>query len=121
MTKNEAAIIMAYTGQVMLTGEDFGIFHKYVEHILKRPVYTHEFGSENVMDEIKEKSKYDFIDICTNTVDTHGEDPLVCALEETKQLKKNLAAKCGNEIVRVGDVNQSIRICSLLETAIGRN
>ena len=120
MTKREAAIIMAYTGQVMLTGEDFGIFHKYVEHILERPVYTHEFASESVMDEIKEKSKNDFIDICKNAVDTNGEDPLVCALEEIKQLNTDLAIRCGNDSVRSYDVNKTFLIRELIETAMGR-
>lgn len=120
MTKREAAIIMAYTGQVMLTGDDFGIFHKYVENILGRPVYTHEFAYERVMDEIKEKSKNDFIDICKNAVDTHGEDPLVCALEEIKQLNMNLAIRCGNDNVRSYDVNKTFLIRELIETAMGR-
>lgn len=120
MTKREAAIIMAYTGTAMLTGEDFDIFHKYVEHILGRPVFTHELGSESVWDEIKEKSKNDFLDICKNAVDTHGSDPLACAYDEARQLNMKLNIRCGNDGIRVGDVNQSFRICKLIETAMGR-
>lgn len=120
MTKNEAAVIMAYTGQVMLTGEDFKIFHKYIERILNRPVSTHELGSESVQDEISRNSFLDFLDICKNAVDTHGEDPLVCALEEARQLNMKLAVRCGNDNIRVGDVNQAFRICKLIETAMGR-
>lgn len=119
MTKNEAAIIMAYTGQVMLTGDDFDIFHRYIQKILKRPVFTHELGNESVWDEIKEKSKNDFLDICKNAVDTCGSDPLICALEEAKLLNTRLSIRCGNDGIRVGDVNQSFRIRKLIETAMG--
>lgn len=119
MTKNEAAVIMAYTGQVMLAGDDFDIFHLYIQKILKRPVFTYELGSESVWDEIKEKSKNDFLDICKNAVDTHGGDPLVCALEEAKQLNKDLAIGCGNREVRTYDVNKSFLIRELIETAMG--
>ena len=66
MTDREKAIIMAYTGTAMLTGEKFSIFHKYIEDILGRPVWTHELASHSVMEEIKEKSKSDFIELCKN-------------------------------------------------------
>ena len=66
MTKHECAIVMAHTGICMLAGDDFKIFHKYVEDIMGRPVFTHEMGIENVADEIKEKSKTDFIELCKN-------------------------------------------------------
>lgn len=62
MTKSECAIIMAHTGICMLTGEDFSIFHKYVENLMGRPVFTHELGY--IASEIKEKSKADFIKLC---------------------------------------------------------
>lgn len=64
MTKQEAAIIMAFTGNTMLTGDDFSIFHKYIENKLKRPVWTHELGSDVVWEQIKEASKEDFINLC---------------------------------------------------------
>lgn len=60
MNKREAAIISAYTG--ILLG-DFSDFHGYVEEIMGRPVFTHEMGSKEVFDEIKEKAKPDFIKI----------------------------------------------------------
>lgn len=119
MTKNEAAVIMAYTGIATLSGEDFDIFHKYIEHILGRPVYTHELGIKIVSDEIREKSKNDFIDICKNTVDTSGSDPLVWAFEEARLLNMKLSIRCGNDNIRVSDVEQSLRICKLIETAMG--
>jgi hypothetical protein len=64
MTKHELAVIMAYTGAVTLAGEDFEIFHKYVEDLMGRPVYTHELASRFIENEIKERSKPDFIKLC---------------------------------------------------------
>lgn len=64
MTDREKAIVMAYTGVTMLSGEKFQIFHEYIEKILGRPVWTHELAVELVWNEIKEKSKDDFLEIC---------------------------------------------------------
>ena len=50
----------------MLVGEKFSIFHKYIEDILGRPVWTHELADHSVMEEIKEKSKSDFLELCAN-------------------------------------------------------
>lgn len=62
MTDREKAIVMAYTGKCMLTGDKFQIFHKYVEDIMGRPIWTHEMGL--LADEIKEKSEADFMALC---------------------------------------------------------
>lgn len=62
MTKKEAAIIMAYTGVCMLTGNDFSIFHEYIENIMTRPVFIHELPY--IEEEIKKASFNDFIKIC---------------------------------------------------------
>ena len=64
MTKKEKAIIMAYTGYALLTGEDFRIYHEYITKLLGRPIFTHELANKSVMDEIQDKSKNDFIKIC---------------------------------------------------------
>ena len=66
MTDREKAIVMAHTGICMLAGDKFQIFHKYVEDILGRPIWTHEMGIESIADEIKEKSKADFIALCAD-------------------------------------------------------
>lgn len=58
MTKREAAIVSAYTR--FLIGE-FSDFHAYAEEIMGRPIFTHEFP--NIADELKEKSKKDFMSI----------------------------------------------------------
>ena len=64
MTDKEKAIVMAYTGICMLSGDKFQIFHKYVEDIMGKPIYTHEMAIKAVDDEIKERAKADFIALC---------------------------------------------------------
>lgn len=60
ITKREAAIISAYTG--ILIGE-FSEMHKYVEIIMDRPVFTHEFAIKEFSDDIKQQSHSDFINL----------------------------------------------------------
>lgn len=74
MTDREKAIVMAYTGFCMLSGDKFKIYHKYVEDIMGRPVYTHELADKIVTDEIKEKAKDDFIALCADTT-TDEQEP----------------------------------------------
>lgn len=64
MTKKECAIVMAYTGICMLQGDDFQIFHKYVEELMGRPVWTHELAT--LADDIILKSEQDFLSLCAN-------------------------------------------------------
>ena len=64
MTDKEKAIITAYTGISMLAGEKLDIFYKYIEDLLGRPVYTHELADKKVWEQIKERSKPDFIKLC---------------------------------------------------------
>lgn len=71
MTDREKAIVMAHTGVCTLAGDKFQIFHKYVEDIIGRPVMTHELLF--LGDEIKEKSKADFIALCA-TSDEESEE-----------------------------------------------
>lgn len=66
MTDREKAIVMAHTGICMLTGDKFQIFHKYVEDLLGRPVQTISLGW--LEDEIKRKSKADFLALCAQDV-----------------------------------------------------
>ena len=68
MTDKEKAIVMAYTGACMLTGDKWFIFHKYVEDILHRPIMTHEFVL--LEKDIKEAAKPDFIKLCAEVPDT---------------------------------------------------
>lgn len=62
MTDREKAIVMAYTGVTMLKDDKLQIFYKYVEEIMGRPIWTHEMVQ--LADEIKEKSKADFMALC---------------------------------------------------------
>lgn len=62
MTDREKAIVMAYTGKCMLKGDKFQIFRKYVDEIMGIPIALHEIGW--LEDEIKEKSKADFMKLC---------------------------------------------------------
>ena len=68
MTKLECAIIMAHTGVTMLTGEDIIIFYKYIEDIMERPVWTHELANKNIVEEIKNRSREDFIKLCSTAI-----------------------------------------------------
>ena len=67
MTDREKAIVEAYTGVCMLTGEKRSVFNKYVNEIMGRSIYTHEFAYEYIQKELKEKSKDDFIKLCKET------------------------------------------------------
>lgn len=88
MTDREKAIVMAYTGTAMLTGEKFSIFHKYIEDILGRPVWTHELADDSVCEEIKEKSKSDFLELCKNEERPQGDLISRSALKEKLTLIK---------------------------------
>lgn len=59
LTREQSAIIMAYTGT--LCGP-FSAFHEYCEKILGRPIWTHQFPA--LSEQIKEKSKADFLSLC---------------------------------------------------------
>lgn len=60
MTKRESAIVSAYTG--IFIG-NFSDIHEYIENIMGRPVWTHELASKKIMDEIKSRSKTDFLSL----------------------------------------------------------
>lgn len=66
MTDWEKAVVMAYTGICLLSGEKFGVFHRYVEEKLGRPVWTHELAGEAIAQQIKEAAKPDFLTICAD-------------------------------------------------------
>lgn len=61
MTKHECAVVMAYTGSCTLAGKDLNYFYAYASELLGRDVYSHEMP--DLADELKEKSKIDFIKI----------------------------------------------------------
>ena len=55
MNKKEAVLVSAYTG--FLLTKDFADVHEFCEDLLGRPIWTHEFASQEVQKEIKEKCK----------------------------------------------------------------
>ena len=67
MTDKEKAIVMAYTGITMLTGDKLDIFYCYIQEKLGRPIYTHELTSEEIWAQIKEATKEDFKRLCRET------------------------------------------------------
>ena len=73
MTDREKAIVEAYTGFVMLTGDKIGIFYKYGEEKLGRPIMTHELASKGVQEAIKNASKDDFIKLCEDALESEDE------------------------------------------------
>lgn len=58
LTKEQAVVVSAYTGFLIC---DFGDMHEYIEKIMGRSVFTHEMGCEEVMLEIREAAKDDFL------------------------------------------------------------
>lgn len=85
MTNVEKAIIMAYTGTCMLTGDKFNIFLEYVEKLMGRPVYTHELGF--LADEIKEKAKDDFIELCKADAELENTPSVMFQTPQGRQVK----------------------------------
>lgn len=73
MTDREKAVVEAYTGFVMLTGDKIGVFYKYVEEKLGHPVMTHELALKEVQDAIQNAAKDDFIELCKNCLDENEE------------------------------------------------
>ena len=63
MRKKELVILSAYTGTLMC---NFADLHQYIEEILERPVSTHELASKKLAEEIKRKSKKDFLQVITD-------------------------------------------------------
>ena len=61
MTDRERAIVMAYTGVVMLAGDKLGIYYDYVSEKIGRPVFTHELAHQ---DTIRDLAREDFLGLC---------------------------------------------------------
>lgn len=64
MTRNEALLLSAYTGYLLVP--DFSDVHEFCERILGRPIYTHEFVDEKILEEIKEKLKPEIMSMIDN-------------------------------------------------------
>lgn len=111
MTDREKAIIMAYTGACMLQEDKFNIFHKYVEEVIGRPVYTHELGE--LQEKIKEASKEDFIKLCKKDTGKAGGMTLgefVAAVNQAVSVDMELRNADNNEICRCYDDSSVIEV-----------
>ena len=75
MTLREKVIVETYTGICMVTGEEREEIYKYWAELMGRPVYTHELASKEIQEELKAKSKDDFIALCKNSVETALDEP----------------------------------------------
>lgn len=42
----------------------FDDVHEYIERVLGRPVFTHELAAIHIQEEIREKVKADFLELC---------------------------------------------------------
>ena len=67
MKKQEAILVSAFTG--FLLTKDFSDVHKFCEDLLGRPIWTHEFASITVQEEIKEKCRPLILEMIENETD----------------------------------------------------
>lgn len=77
MTDREKAIIMAYTGYAMLTGDKLGLFYQYIQEKVGRPVMTHELAEKPMQETIHTLSKPDFVELCRT-----NDEPRVMTYDE---------------------------------------
>lgn len=60
LSKEQAIVVSAYTGFLIC---DFGDLHKYIEEKMGRPVMSHEMGSDEFMESLREVCKRDFVSL----------------------------------------------------------
>ena len=66
MTLKERVIVTAYTGYTMLQGTEMNELYKYAEEVTGvKPVYTHMFADKGFVEMLQEKSKADFVGLCS--------------------------------------------------------
>ena len=82
MNEKECAIISAYTG--ILCG-GFSVYHKYIEEIMGRPIYIHELADKAIMQDIKNASYNDFINLKPKT---YGEETIEDIISELNDLHR---------------------------------
>jgi hypothetical protein len=61
MTKQEAIIVMGFTG---VTTVSFGDFHEDVEKRMGQSVFTHQFGNDEFSEKVKDLYRDDFVSMC---------------------------------------------------------
>ena len=61
MTDREKAIVMAYTGETMLTGEKIFTFLDYVTELMERKTFVPV--NQNIYEEIRRRAWKDFMEL----------------------------------------------------------
>lgn len=61
LTKEQAAIVGVYTG---VSCGPFSDVHEPAEKLLNRPILTHEMAFPEIWEELREKVKPQFLEIC---------------------------------------------------------
>ena len=64
MTLKERVIVEAYTGYCMTTGEEREELYKYIANSMGRPIFSHELADEEIISELHDKVKTDYISLC---------------------------------------------------------
>jgi hypothetical protein len=64
MTLKERVIVEAYTGYCMTIGEEREELYKYIANAMGRPIFSHELADEEILSELHDKVKTDFIRLC---------------------------------------------------------
>lgn len=64
MTLKERVIVEVYTGYCMTSPEERDEVYKYMADKMGRPVFTHELASKEIQEQLREKTKDDFIKLC---------------------------------------------------------
>ena len=64
MTLKERVIVEAYTGYCMTTGDERNELYKYIADVMGRPVFSHELADEEIISELRDRVKLDFISLC---------------------------------------------------------
>lgn len=71
LTKEQAAIIGAYTG---IAVGPFGDIQDYAEKKMGRPILTHEFATRSVWSDLRAAAKHDLLAICHQETPSAGYD-----------------------------------------------
>jgi len=64
LTKEQAAIIGAFTG---FAAGPFPDIHEYAERVLGRSIWTHQFASKELKEELREAARADFVRIAARS------------------------------------------------------
>ena len=64
MTKQECAVVTAYTDISMLRGDDLKYLYRYLSGFIGRPIFSHEIPA--VCMQYRDQIREDFIALCRN-------------------------------------------------------